>query len=110
VRRLRERRVAGSVNVGQARQERGRCDAPASPYPSPSPSSCRCRRGLQFARAASGQELSRGLALKTMRGQANVTNRERERIAGIEQRSVCPVDWRGAGGCALACEACLVER
>jgi hypothetical protein len=54
--------------------------------------------------------LSQGLALKAMRGQADVTDRERECIAGIEQRSVCPVDWRGVGGCTLACEACLVER
>jgi hypothetical protein len=104
VRRLRERRAAESVNVGQTRQERGRCDAPASPYPSPSPSH---RAGAAVVFNSHPQRAGRR---KTMRRQANVTNRERERIAGIEQRSVCPVDWRGMGGCALACEACVVER
>jgi hypothetical protein len=95
VRRLRERRAAGSVNVGQTWRERDRCDAPASIFISIS--SCRRRLGLQFVRAASGQELSRGLALKTMRGQAEVGDCERERVAGIEQCSVCPVDLRGVG-------------
>ncbi|KAJ7748456.1 hypothetical protein B0H14DRAFT_3604113 [Mycena olivaceomarginata] len=46
--------------------------------------------GSQLARAASGQELSGGLALKTTREKAEVTDRERESIAGIEQRSICP--------------------
>jgi hypothetical protein len=93
VRRLRERRAAESVNVGQTQRERDWCDAPASPYPSPSPSSCRRRRGLQFARAASGQELSRGLALKTIRGQADVTDCKPEISRGLE-----------GGGRAPACD------
>jgi hypothetical protein len=45
-----------------------------------------CRRGLHGQRA--GQPLSRGLALKAMRGQAKVADRERKRIASIEQSSV----------------------
>jgi hypothetical protein len=43
---------------------------------------CRRRRGLHGQRA--GQQLSRGLVLEAMRGQAEVADRERERIASIE--------------------------
>ncbi|KAJ7771903.1 hypothetical protein B0H14DRAFT_2632375 [Mycena olivaceomarginata] len=92
VRKLRERMAPGCVNVGQTRRQRDRCHAPASPCPSP------CHRAgaalVCNSHAASGQELSRGLALKTMRGQADVTDRERERIASIKQHSVFPVGLR----------------
>jgi hypothetical protein len=57
---------------------------------------CRRPRGLHGQRA--GQQLSRGLVLKAMRGQAEVADRDPERIASIEQGSVAfTVDLRGVG-------------
>jgi hypothetical protein len=88
--RSRERRAAESVIVGQTRRERDWCDAQASPYPSPSPSH---RAGTAVVcnshAAASGHELSRNLALRAMRGRAEVARTHRGPSSRVAEHLRC---------------------
>jgi hypothetical protein len=102
LRRLRERRAAESMNRADT-AGKGLVRRTGEPVSiSISISSCRRRRGLQFARIASGQELTRELALKTIRGQADVTDCKREMSRGLEgpmrgvvvrRRATCIMEW-----------------